>query len=77
MTETPRFSRRAIDSTNVPMDDIVTMRMPHDLRILAGRKARVMGLSLGEYIRHLVFRAVDEDIVRDDVEALVMRKAGE
>lgn len=77
MSDIPRFSRRAIDSTNVPMDDIVTMRMPHDLHILGARKARVRGLSLGEYMRCLLAQDLNEDIVRDDDEALVMRKAGE
>ena len=56
------FSRHAVDSTDEAMDMTFSMRIPHDLRILAGRKARLMGLSLSEYTRHLLWRAVDEDI---------------
>ena len=50
------------------------MRIPHDLRILAGRKARLMGLSLSEYTRHLLWRAVDEDTLPEGEEAKVLRK---
>ncbi|THF55939.1 hypothetical protein [Pseudothauera rhizosphaerae] len=57
----PRLSRRASDSTDIPMDGIFSMRIPHELRILGARKARVMGLSLGEYMRHLLAKAVDSD----------------
>lgn len=56
-----QFSRTAIDSSDEPMVDIFSMRIPHDLRILGGRKARMLGLSLGEYMRLLLARAVDDD----------------
>lgn len=54
-------SRHAIDSTSEAMDQMFSMRLPADLRILGGRKARLMGLSLGEYMRYLLARAVDAD----------------
>jgi len=44
------FSRHASDSTDDPMEMTFSMRMPHELRILGGRKARLLGLSLSEYI---------------------------
>ena len=56
------------------MEMTFSMRLPHDLRILGGRKARLMGLSLSEYTRHLLWRAVDEDTLPDGVEAKVLRK---
>lgn len=74
MTSELRFSRHAIDSTDEAMDMTFSMRIPHDLRILAGRKARLMGLSLSEYTRHLLWRAVDEDTLPDGEEAKVLRK---
>lgn len=74
MTSELRFSRRAIDSTDEAMDMTFSMRIPHDLRILAGRKARLMGLSLSEYTRHLLWRAVDDDTLPDGEEAKVLRK---
>ena len=40
------FSRHSVDSADEAMDMTFSMRIPHDLRILAGRKARLMGLSL-------------------------------
>ncbi len=54
-------SRHAIDSTEEPMTEIFSMRIPHELRILGGRRARLMGLSLGEYMRYLLARDVDSD----------------
>ena len=68
------FSRHASDSTDDPMEMTFSMRIPHDLRILAGRKARLMGLSLSEYTRHLLWRAVDEDTLPEGEEAKVLRK---
>ena len=68
------FSRHASDSTDDPMEMTFSMRMPHDLRILAGRKARLMGLSLSEYTRHLLWRAVDEDTLPEGGEEKVLRK---
>lgn len=68
------FSRHASDSTDDPMEMTFSMRMPHELRILAGRKARLMGLSLSEYTRHLLWRAVDEDTLPEGGEAKVLRK---
>lgn len=68
------FSRHAVDSTDEAMDMTFSMRIPHDLRILAGRKARLMGLSLSEYTRHLLWRAVDEDTLPEGEEAKVLRK---
>ena len=68
------FSRHASDSTDDPMEMTFSMRIPHDLRILAGRKARLMGLSLSEYTRHLLWRAVDEDTLPEGGEEKVLRK---
>ena len=68
------FSRHASDSTDDPMEMTFSMRMPHELRILGGRKARLMGLSLSEYTRHLLWRAVDEDTLPEGEEAKVLRK---
>lgn len=68
-----RFSRHAIDSTDEAMDMTFSLRIPHELQILAGRKARLMGLSLSEYTRHLLWRAVDEDTIPDAEEAKVLR----
>ena len=74
MSDEIRFSRHAIDPTDEAMDMTFSLRIPHELRILAGRKARLMGLSLSEYTRHLLWRAVDEDTLPDGVEAKVLRK---
>ena len=68
------FSRHASDSTDDPMEMTFSMRIPHELRILGGRKARLMGLSLSEYTRHLLWRAVDEDTLPEAEEAKVLRK---
>lgn len=57
-----QFSRHAVDSTGEPMEMMFSMRMPHDLRVLGGRKARLMGLSLSEYMRYLLARDVDADV---------------
>lgn len=69
-----KLSRRAIDSVAEPMEMTFSMRLPHDLRVLGGRKARLMGLSLSEYMRHLLAVAVDMDTVVDDESACVLRK---
>ena len=74
MSDDLHFSRHASDSTDDPMEMTFSMRIPHDLRILAGRKARLMGLSLSEYTRHLLWRAVDEDTLPEGGEAKVLRK---
>ena len=68
------FSRHAVDSTDEAMDMTFSMRIPHDLRILAGRKARLMGLSLSEYIRHLLAAEIDKDTVHDRGDSCVLRK---
>lgn len=72
----PVFSRRAVDSGDEPMDGFFSMRISNDLRILGGRKARMMGLSLGEYMRFLLARAVDsdEETVPEQRERRVSRK---
>lgn len=69
-------SRRAADSTDEPMEMTFSMRLPHDLRILGGRKARLMGLTLSEYMRHLLAKAVDSDVdtVLGEPRACVLRK---
>lgn len=67
-----QLSRNAIGDE--PMDMTFSMRIPHDLRILGGRKARLMGLSLSEYMRHLLAQAVDMDTVHGDGEKSVLRK---
>lgn len=74
MSDDFHFSRHAVDSTDEAMGMTFSMRIPHDLRILAGRKARPMGLSLSEYTRHLLWRAVDEDTLPEGGEAKVLRK---
>lgn len=60
------------------MDGIFSMRISHDLRILGGRKARMMGLSLSEYMRFLLAQAVDddEDTVPKQTDRRVLRKGG-
>ena len=68
-----RFSRHAIDSTEEAMDMTFSLRIPHELRILAGRKARLMGLSLSEYTRHLLWRAVDEDTLPEAEEKVLQK----
>lgn len=68
------FSRHASDSTDDPMEMTFSMRMPHELRILGGRKARLLGLSLSEYIRHLLAAEIDKDTVHDRGDSCVLRK---
>lgn len=72
------LSRRAVDSCDEPMDGIFSMRISHDLRILGGRKARMMGLSLSEYMRFLLAQAVDddEDTVPNQTDLRALRKGG-
>jgi hypothetical protein len=74
----PSLSRRAVDSCDEPMDSFFSMRITNDLRILGGRKARMMGLSLGEYMRFLLAQAVDddEDTVPNRIDRNVSRKGG-
>lgn len=57
-----RFARRAIDSGDEIMEPTST-RWPHELKILGMRRARVMGLSFGEYLRYLVARDIDSGTV--------------
>lgn len=70
-------SRRANDSTNEPMDDTVTIRMSHELRLCAGRRARVLGLdTFGEYVRQLIRQDIDASMaatLQDDAGQLVLR----
>lgn len=68
-----QLSRRAIDSADEPMEMTFSMRLPHDLRVLGGRKARLMGLTLSEYMRHLLAVAIDMDTVHDDSDSRVLR----
>lgn len=70
------FSRRAVDSCEDPMDGIFSMRISSDLRILGGRKARTMGLSLSEYMRFLLAKAVDsdEDTMPEEQDRRALRK---
>lgn len=70
------FSRRAVDSCADPMDGIFSMRISNDLRVLGGRKARMMGLSLSEYMRFLLAEAVDsdEDTMPEEQELCALRK---
>lgn len=77
--EEASFSRSAIDSTDVPMDTIFTMRMSDELRALGGRKARTLGVSLGEYMRIILELAVDSHIesVIDTEVGRVIRKRRE
>lgn len=77
MSDDIHFSRRAVDSTDEPMEMMFSVRMPHDLRVLGGRKARLKGLSLSEYMRQLLQQAVDEDILRDEGDGGVLRKGGD
>ena len=73
MTSELRFSRHAIDSADEAMDMTFSLRIQHELRILAGRKARLMGLSLSEYTRHLLWRAVDEDTLPEAEEKVLQK----
>lgn len=72
-------SRRAVDSTGEPMDDTVTIRMSHDLRLCAGRRARANGFdNFGEYVRWLIRQDVDSSMVatlQDDAGNFVLRNA--
>lgn len=74
MTSELRFSRHAIDSTDEAMDCILTLRMSNDLRTVIGRIARVKGMSVGEFTRLLMWRAVDEYNLREDKDVKVMQK---
>lgn len=72
-------SRHAVDSTSDPMDDTVTIRMSHELRLCAGRRARVNGFdTFGEYVRWLIRQDVDGSMaatLQDDAGRLVLRNA--
>lgn len=61
----PHFSRRAADSSGVPMDDGFSLRMPAELKVLGMRRARALGFStMGEYARFLItVDCMDEDDV--------------
>lgn len=71
-------SRRAVDSTDEPMSEIFSLRIPYELRILGGRRARLMGLSLGEYMRYLLARDVDsgDDSVHVRPQSKALRTRG-
>lgn len=61
------FSRRAVDSSDIPMEAAYSVRLPYDLRVLGGRTARAKGFSsLGEYMRHLLVQDIDQGIFDDD-----------
>lgn len=73
-------SRRATDSTSEPMDDTVTIRMSHDLRLEGGRRSRVIGFdTFGEYVRWLIRQDIDASMaatLQDDAGRLVLRNTG-
>lgn len=51
----PQFSRRAIDSSDLPMEGMFSMRLPSDVREDGGRVARAHGFSsLAEFMRYLL-----------------------
>lgn len=63
----PQFSRHAIDSTDIPMDSMFSMRLPHDARHLGGRLARAKGFSsLAEYMRYLLNAEINKAIADDE-----------
>lgn len=70
-------SRRAADSGAIPMDDVLHVRAPHELRLEVGRLARLNGFdNVGEYTRWLYRREVDLHIantLRDDAGQFVIR----
>lgn len=73
-------SRRATDSTSEPMDDTVTIRMSHELRLEGGRRTRVAGFdTFGEYVRWLIRQDIDASMaatLQDDAGELVLRTRG-
>lgn len=72
-------SRRAVDSEDINMDDTITIRMSHSLRLDAGRQARLKGFdNFGEYVRALIRSDIDAsmiDTLQDDAGRYVLRKA--
>lgn len=71
--DSPRFSRSARDSTDIPMDVVVTMRMSDQLRERGARKARAMGLSFGEYLRLLLSEDLDSPPGQTDFEKVIRK----
>lgn len=73
-------SRRATDSTSEPMDDVLPVRMRHEMRLESGRMARINGFdNLSEYIRWLLRREIDlhmANTLHDDDGNLVLRTRG-
>ena len=73
----PLESRRAADSTSEPMGNVIPVRMNHDLRLDAGRLARINGFdNLSEYIRWLLRREVNlhmANTLHDDDGNFVLR----
>lgn len=67
-----RFSRTARDSTNIPMDVTVAIRMPDTLRERGARRAREMGLSFSEYMRSLLAEDLNEDREQDRAKVIQM-----
>ncbi|NMG64351.1 ribbon-helix-helix protein, CopG family [Azoarcus indigens] len=62
------LSRRAVDSSDKRMDDVVTIRMPPEVKALLDRKARALGLSLSEYMR---MKATIDDMEAEDIVSLL------
>lgn len=53
------LSRRASDSTDLPMEATFAMRLPGDIREDGGRVARARGFSsLAEFMRFLLMREI-------------------
>lgn len=72
-----RFARRARDSGDEIMEP-TSIRLPDELKILGMRKARVLGMTLGEYMRFLLARDIDsdDDTVPEDGTRRVTRNGG-
>lgn len=72
-----RFARRAGDSGDEIMEP-TSIRLPDELKRLGMRKARVMGLTLGEYMRFLLARDIDsdDDTVPEESTRRVTRNGG-
>lgn len=68
-----QFSRTAIDSSDDEIMEPTSIRWPYELKLLGMRRARVMGLSFGEYVRHLVARDVDSGTIPGQKCACVTR----
>lgn len=62
----PQFSRRAIDSEDLPMECMFSLRIPGNVRDDGGMVARAMGFSsLAELMRFLLMREIKRHFRRE------------